>query len=104
MFAIIAAGGRQYRVLENDVIEINRLPGEAGSTTVFDQVLAIGEGAELRMGNPMLPGAKVEGEIIDHYRGPKLIVFKMKRRKGYRKLQGHRQELTHVRIGKIAGA
>jgi large subunit ribosomal protein L21 len=104
MYAIIAAGGRQYRVKENDVIEINRLVGDVGAAIRFDQVLAVGDDAGLRTGDPTLDGVKVEGEIVDHHRGPKLIVFKMKRRKGYRKTKGHRQELTQVRIAKIAGA
>jgi len=103
MFAIIAAGGRQYRVQENDVIEINRMAGALGAQAIFDQVLAIGNEDGLRVGSPTLTGAKVEGEILGHHRGPKLTVFKMKRRKGYRKLQGHRQELTRVRIARIAG-
>ena len=104
MYAIIAAGGRQYRVQENDVIEINRLVGDVGAAICFDQVLAVGDGASLQTGGPTLAGVKVEGEILDHHRGPKLIAFKMKRRKGYRKTKGHRQELTQVRIAKIAGA
>jgi large subunit ribosomal protein L21 len=103
MYAIIAAGGRQYRVRENDIIEINRLPGAVGAAVPFDQVLALGEGAAVRTGTPTLADAKVAGEILDHHRGPKLIVFKMKRRKGYRKKQGHRQELTRVRIVTVSG-
>lgn len=105
MYAIIAAGGRQYRVQQDDVIEINRTPGEPGAKVAFEQVLAVGEGAELSVaGDRKLAKAKVEGEILGHFRGPKLIAFKMKRRKGYRKTKGHRQELTRVRIAKITGA
>ena len=81
---------------------MERLAGEIGTKVTFSQVLAMGEGAEIKVGTPVIEGAKVEAEIIDQFRGPKLIAFKMKRRKGYRKRKGHRQELTKVRILSIA--
>lgn len=102
MYAVIATGGKQFKVQEKDVVAIEKLNGEVGSKVTFTEVLAMGEGADLKVGAPTIEGAKVEAEIIDQFRGPKLIAFKMKRRKGYRKRKGHRQDLTKVRILSIA--
>lgn len=102
MYAVIASGGKQFKVQEQDVVTMERLEGEAGAKVAFSEVLALGEGADLKMGTPIVAGAKVEGEIVEHFRGPKLIAFKMKRRKGERKRKGHRQELTKVKITSIA--
>lgn len=102
MYAVIAAGGRQFKVQEKEVVAMERLTREAGAKVSFTEVLAVGEGAELKLGTPFVEGAKVEAEILEHFRGPKLIAFKMKRRKGCRKRKGHRQELTKVRILSIA--
>ena len=102
MYAVIATGGKQFKVQEKDVVAVERLAGEIGTKVTFSQVLAMGEGAEIKVGTPVIEGAKVEAEIIDQFCGPKLIAFKMKRRKGYRKRKGHRQELTKVRILSIA--
>ena len=102
MYAVIATGGKQFKVQEKDVVAVERLAGEIGTKVTFSQVLAMGEGTEIKVGTPVIEGAKVEAEIIDQFRGPKLIAFKMKRRKGYRKRKGHRQELTKVRILSIA--
>ena len=82
MHAIIATGGKQYRVQEADVIEIERIPGEVGEKVTFKEVLAVGNGADLNVGAPTVEKAEVEAEIMDQFRGVKLIVFKMKRRKG----------------------
>ena len=102
MYAIMATGGKQYKVKVDDVIEIERIPGEAGEKITFDEVLAIGEeGGELKVGTPKLENAVVEAEFVNQFRGPKLIAFKMKKRKGYRKKKGHRQELTSVKISAI---
>lgn len=98
MYAVINAGGKQLKVQNGDVVAVERIAGEAGSKITFDKVLAVGEGANLTLGTPLVPGAKVEAEIVEQFRGPKLIVFKMKRRKGYRRTHGHRQELTKVKI------
>ncbi len=102
MYAVIATGGKQFKVQEKDVVAVEKLAGEIGSKVTFTEVLAMGEGADVKVGTPMIEGAKVEAEIIDQFRGPKLIAFKMKRRKGYRKRKGHRQSLTKVRILSIA--
>lgn len=102
MYAVIATGGKQFKVQEQDIVTMERLEGEAGAKVSFTEVLAVGEGSNLKMGSPLVEGAKVEGEIVEQLRGPKLIAFKMKRRKGYRRRKGHRQELTKVKITSIA--
>ena len=84
MYAVIATGGKQFKVQEKDVVAIEKLAGDIGSKVTFTEVLAMGEGADIKVGTPTIEGAKVEAEIIDQFRGPKLIAFKMKRRKGYR--------------------
>ena len=103
MYAVIATGGKQYRVVKDDIIDIERVEGDVGKKISFDQVLVIGEGEKIECGTPLLK-AKIDAEIVDQFRGKKLTVFKMKRRKGWRRKQGHRQELTKVKITKIAGA
>lgn len=102
MYAVIATGGKQLKVQEKEVVAIERLEGQTGDKVSFTEVLALGEGTDLKVGSPLVAGAKVEAEIVEHVRGPKLIAFKMKRRKGYRKRKGHRQELTKVRILSIS--
>ena len=102
MYAVIATGGKQHKVQENDILSVERIPGEAGAKIEITEVLAMGEGSDLKMGTPTIEGAKVQAEIVEQYRGPKLIVFKMKRRKGYRRTQGHRQNLSRVEITAIA--
>ncbi len=101
MYAVIVTGGKQYRVKPEEVIDIESLNGEIGEKIEFSKVLAIGEGKEIKIGSPVVEGAKVEGEIVDHFRGKKVIAFKMKRRKGYRRKVGHRQNLTKVKISSI---
>lgn len=102
MYAVIATGGKQFKVQEQDIVTMERIEGETGAKVTFGEVLAVGEGADLKVGSPFVADAKVEGEIVEQLRGPKLIAFKMKRRKGYRKRKGHRQELTKVKITAIA--
>ena len=97
MYAIISTGGKQLTVRNEEIVAVERLAGEVGTKVTFDKVLAIGEGAGLKVGAEAA-GAKVEAEIVEHFRGPKLIAFKMKRRKGYRLRKGHRQDLTRVKI------
>ena len=97
MYAIISTGGKQLTVRNEEIVAVERLAGEVGTKVTFDKVLAIGEGAGLKVGAEAA-GAQVEAEIVEHFRGPKLIAFKMKRRKGYRLRKGHRQDLTRVKI------
>ncbi|MDD3119475.1 MAG: 50S ribosomal protein L21 [Victivallales bacterium] len=101
MYAVIQTGGKQYKVVQDEVIDIELLQGEVGSTVTFDQVLAVGEeGGELKVGAEV-GKAQVQGEIVEFFRGPKLVAFKMKRRKGYRNTRGHRQNLCSVKITAI---
>jgi large subunit ribosomal protein L21 len=99
MYAIMQSGGKQYTVKVGDFVELEKFEGEVGAKVVFDTVLAVGEeGGKLNVGTPVVAGAAVEGEIVDQFRGKKIVVFKMKRRKSYRRTQGHRQSLTRVKI------
>jgi len=98
MYAVIETCGHQYRVKAGDVVEFDRLPAEAAGTVEFDKVLALVDGDQIQVGAPLVPHAKVTGEVVEHFRGKKLVVFKMKRRKGSHVMHGHRSELTRVRI------
>ena len=100
MYAIIATGGKQYKVSEGDIITIEKLGVEAGENVTFDQVLAV-SGDELKVGNPTVSGATVEASVINEGRGKKIIVYKYKRKTGYHKKNGHRQPYTRVKIEKI---
>ena len=106
MYAVIQTGGKQYRAQPGDVIEIEKVTGAAGEKTKFDEVLLVaksaGEGSSIWLGKPTLAGASVEGEVISQGRGDKVLIVKMKRRKQYRRTQGHRQELTHVLVTGIS--
>jgi len=102
MYAIIATGGKQYRVSENDVLRVERLEGSAGDKMSFEKVLMIGNVDNLKIGRPYVDGAKIEAEIVEQGREKKILVFKKKRRKGYKKQQGHRQCFTEVKIDKIS--
>ena len=103
MYAVIKTGGKQYRVAKDDVLEIERLAGDAGAKIEFTEVLLVGEGASVKIGTPILSGAKVTAELVEQSRGPKLIAFKKRRRKNSRRKKGHRQDLSMVRITGISG-
>lgn len=98
MYAVIATGGKQYRVSEGEEIRIEKLDGGVGDKVVFDKVLMLGVGSESKIGQPLVAKATVEAEITDQARARKIIVFKFKRRKKYRRKQGHRQPYTQLRI------
>ena len=104
MYAVIKTGGKQYRVAANDVLDIEKLEGEAGGTLEFTDVLMVGEGESVTVGTPLVAGAKVTAELVAQTRGPKPIAFKKRRRKNSRRKKGHRQDLTRVRITDIIGA
>lgn len=101
MYAIIRTGGKQFRAEPGKTIRIPALAGEVGQTVTFDEVLLAESDGDVRVGRPTVEGAAVEGEIVSHGKGEKIIVFKWKRRKNYRRKQGHRQKYTEVRIGEI---
>jgi large subunit ribosomal protein L21 len=101
MYAVVETGGRQYRVSPGDTIDVEKLPGDVGDTVTLSNVLLLGSGAETTIGTPQLPEARVEAQIVAQKRGEKIIIFKHKRRKGYRRKQGHRQSLTSLKIMEI---
>jgi large subunit ribosomal protein L21 len=101
MFAIVKTGGKQYRVAPGDQIVVERLDGDVGAEISLNQVLAIGDGDSGAIGRPTLANASVRARIVQQPRGTKVIVFKKKRRKNYRRKHGHRQELTVLRIEEI---
>lgn len=102
MYAIIATGGKQYKVSEGDIITIEKLGVDAGEKVTFDQVLAVG-GETLKVGEPTIANASVEASVVKEGRGRKVIVYKYKRKTGYHKKNGHRQSFTQVKIDKING-
>ncbi len=104
MYAVIKTGGKQYRVAQDDVLKIEKLPGEKGDTITFDDVLMIDSDGSTTFGEPLISGASVSAEIMDQGRHRKIIVFKKKRRKNYRRKNGHRQHFTTVKITAISGA
>lgn len=101
MYAIIAAGGKQYKITEGESLRLEKLEGDLGSAYLFDQVLMVNGDTGLKIGTPIVNGAKVEAEIVYHGKGKKVIVYKSKKRKGFRKKFGHRQEYTEVKIKRI---
>ncbi len=102
MYAVIKTGGKQYRVEPNDVIEVEKLPAEAGASVQIADVLAVGGGDATLIGSPLVEGASVAATVVEHKRGDKVIIFKKRRRKNYRRRTGHRQDLTVLRIDGIS--
>lgn len=104
MYALIQTGGKQFKVSEGTMLKVEKLAGEKGDTLVFDQVLMIaGDDGEAKIGSPILDGAKVTAEIIEQGKNKKVVVYKYKKRKNYRKKQGHRQPYTKVIVKSIEG-
>jgi large subunit ribosomal protein L21 len=101
MYAIVETGGKQYKVQEGDFLRIEKVDGEVGTTLELDQVLCIGGGEDVAIGRPFVDGAKVKCEILAQDRARKILVFKKKRRKGFQKMQGHRQPYTALRVAAI---
>lgn len=101
MYAIIRTGDKQFRVQPGSTIRVPALAAEVGETVTFDEVLLASADGDVRIGAPVIEGAAVTGEVVAHGKGEKIIVFKWKRRKNYRRKQGHRQKYTEVRIGEI---
>jgi large subunit ribosomal protein L21 len=104
MFAIVKTGGKQYRVAKDDVITVEKLPGEAGASITLDEVLMVGDGASQTIGSPRVKGAAVAATIVAQKKGEKVIIFKKKRRQNYRRKRGHRQQLTVLKVTDIRAA
>ncbi|TNF34220.1 MAG: 50S ribosomal protein L21 [Gammaproteobacteria bacterium] len=102
MYAVIVSGGKQHRVEKGEVLRLEKLEAATGDTIEFDRVLMVGEGASVKVGAPLVAGSKVTAEVVSHGRGDKIRIIKMRRRKHYRKTQGHRQWFTEVRITGIS--
>ena len=100
MYAIIETGSKQYRVEKDTVLDIEKLAAEKGTVT-FDRVLMASDGEKITVGTPLLKGAKVMAEILNHYKDKKVIAFKMRRRHGYHRTRGHRQNLTKIKVTQI---
>ena len=103
MYAVIETGGKQYRVQEGDIITIEKIKAEVGETVAFDKVLVLSDGNDVKVGTPYLDAA-VTGSVVEHGKGQKVIIFKYKAKKDYRKKQGHRQPYTMVKIESLTGA
>lgn len=103
MYAIIESGGKQYRIEKGDTIDIELLKDVKEGPVSFDRVLFLNDGSSIKIGAPLLEGAKVAGEIVKEVKGPKVVAYKYKRRKGYRKKKGHRQKYLRVKITEIQG-
>ena len=103
MYAVVETGGKQYRVQEGDTIFVEKLSGESGNNITLDKVLLISNDGEIKVGKPVLEGASVEAEILEQGKAKKIIVFKYKSKKDYRKKQGHRQPYTKLKINSING-
>ena len=103
MYAVIETGGKQYRVQEGDIITIEKIKAEVGETVAFDKVLVLSDGNDVKVGTPYLDAA-VTGSVVEHGKGQKVIIFKYKAKKDYRKKQGHRQPYTMVKIESLGGA
>jgi len=103
MFAVIKTGGKQYRVASGAKLKVEQLTADVGAEIVIDQVLMVADGEKVTLGTPLVDGAKVSAKVVSHGRGDKVHIFKMRRRKHYRKSQGHRQNYTEIEILGIAG-
>ena len=101
MYAVVQTGGKQYRLGVGDNVRVEKLAGELGEVVELPQVLVIGDGEKVSIGDPVIAGASVKAEIVSHVRDKKIRVFKMKRRKKYRRTQGHRQSFTQLRVTEI---
>ncbi|HEX6018831.1 MAG TPA: 50S ribosomal protein L21 [Burkholderiaceae bacterium] len=101
MYAVIKTGGKQYKVAVGDKVKVEQLAADVGQDVVLDQVLAVGEGGQLRVGAPLVDGASVKATVVSHGLHPKVRIFKMRRRKHYQRHAGHRQGYTELQIGSV---
>jgi large subunit ribosomal protein L21 len=103
MYAVVKTGGKQYRVTPGEKLKVEQITADVGAEVVLDQVLMVGEGESVRLGQPMIAGATVKATVVSHGRADKVKIFKMRRRKHYQKHQGHRQNFTELKIDSIVG-
>jgi large subunit ribosomal protein L21 len=103
MYAVVKTGGKQYKVAPGEKLKVEQIPADVGAQVVLDQVLLVGEGDNVRLGQPVLAGAAVNATVVAHGRHDKVRIFKMRRRKHYQKHQGHRQNYTELKIDSIVG-
>ena len=101
MYAVVRTGGKQYRLGVGDSVKVEKLPNEVGNIVELSQILMVSDGSEVKVGTPLVTGASVKAEIVGHGRNKKIRVFKMKRRKQYRRTQGHRQAFTQLKVTEI---
>ena len=101
MYAVVKTGGKEYRVSKGDLIRVEKMDGKVGDQVSLDHVLLISQEGEMQVGAPLLSNARVTGEIVDQAKGKKVLIFKMKKRKNYRRLKGHRQDYTYLRVKDI---
>ena len=101
MYAVIKTGGKQYRVAPGQKLKVEQIPADIGQEISLDQVLSVGEGESLKLGSPLVEGATVTAKVLAHGRHDKIKIFKMRRRKHYRKSQGHRQNFTEIEISAV---
>ena len=101
MFAVLNTGGKQYKVSQGDLIKVEKLENEVGDKVTLSQVLMVGQGEDVEVGSPYVSNCEVTGEVVEQGKGAKIIVFKKKRRKGYRRKNGHRQRFTQLKITEI---
>ena len=104
MYAVFRTGGKQYRASEGDRLRVERLDAEEGATVEFDEVLLVGQGADVKLGSPLVDGGRVEAKVTAQGRGKKIIVLKFKRRKNYKRVKGHRQHFTEVEVTSISAS
>jgi large subunit ribosomal protein L21 len=103
MYAVVKTGGKQYRVSPGEKLKVEQITADVGAEVVLDQVLMVGEGESVRLGQPVIAGATVKATVVSQGRGDKVKIFKMRRRKHYQKHQGHRQNFTELKIDSIVG-
>jgi len=103
MYAVVKTGGKQYRITPGEKVKVEQIAAHVGAEVVLDQVLMVGDGDSVRLGQPTLAGAAVKATVVSHGRGDKVTIFKMRRRKHYQKHQGHRQNYTELKIDSITG-
>jgi large subunit ribosomal protein L21 len=104
MYAVLKTGGKEYRVSKGDLIRVEKMEGNVGDPVTLKEVLMVSQEGDIQVGTPLLANATVTGEIVQHIKGKKVLIFKMKRRKNYRRLRGHRQTYTYIKVNDISVA